>query len=156
MTLAITTYQVYLSIHILCAVLWVGGGTVLVLQVLRAQRERRPERLAEIAGDAEWIGSRVFAPLSLVLVIFGFLLVSKGDWQWHFWLIWGMVFWVVSFLAGAAFLGPQAGRIKKLTDERGPTDTEVQRLIGRVLLVARIDNVLLLLVVLDMALKPGL
>jgi uncharacterized membrane protein len=156
MTLAITTYQVYLSIHILCAVLWVGGGSVLVLQVLRAQRERRPERLADIAGDAEWIGSRVFAPLSLVLVIFGFLLVSKGDWQWHFWLIWGIVFWALSFVTGAGFLGPQAGKIKKLTDERGPADPEVQQRIRRVLFVARIDNLLLLLVVLDMALKPGL
>jgi uncharacterized membrane protein len=156
MTLAITTYQVYLSVHILCAVVWVGGGTALVLQVLRAKRERSPERLAQIAGDAEWIGSRVFAPVSLVLVIFGFLLVNKGDWQWHFWLVWGMVFWALSFVTGAGFLGPQAGRIKKLMDERGPTDPEVQQRINRVLLVARIDNIALILVVLDMALKPGL
>jgi hypothetical protein len=67
-----------------------------------------------------------------------------------------MVFWALSFVTGAGFLGPQAGRIKKLMDERGPTDPEVQQRINRVLLVARIDNIALILVVLDMALKPGL
>jgi hypothetical protein len=89
-------------------------------------------------------------------VVFGFLLVSKGDWQWHFWLIFGVVFWAISFLTGAGFLGPQSGKLKKLMAERGPADPEVQQRINRVLLVARIDTIALLLVVLDMALKPGL
>jgi uncharacterized membrane protein len=154
--LAITSYQVYLSIHILCAVLWVGGGTLLGILAFRIQRARSAERTAQLAGDAAFLGSRFFAPLSLILVIFGFILVSKGDWQWHFWLVWGMVFWALSFVVGAAFLGPESGKIQKLMADGGATAPGVQERISRILLISRIDNLFLLLVVLDMALKPGL
>jgi hypothetical protein len=82
--------------------------------------------------------------------------VGGGGWEWHGGLIGGIVVGARSCVTGAGFLGPQAGKIKKLTDERGPADPEVQQRIRRVLFVARIDNLLLLLVVLDMALKPGL
>jgi uncharacterized membrane protein len=153
--LAITTYQVYLSIHILCAVLWVGGGVGVTILALRTQRARSPQRLVELAGDIEWVGTRMFTPLSLLLVIFGFVLVSKGHWAWHFWLIWGLVFWVLSFLVGAGFLGPESGRLKKALAQFGADAPEVQARIARILLVARIDAFFLVLVVLDMALKPG-
>ena len=153
--LSVTSYQVYLSIHILCAVLWVGGGIILTVLAIRTQRSRSPERLAELAGDIEWIGLRIFTPLSILLVIFGFVLVSKGHWAWHFWLIWGITFWGLSFLTGAGFLGPESGRLRKRMAELGPTAPEVQMRIARILLVARIDAFFLALVVLDMALKPG-
>jgi hypothetical protein len=52
--------------------------------------------------------------------------------------------------------GPESGRIGKLGEERGPTDPEVQRRIGRILVISRIEFVLLVLIVLVMVLKPGL
>jgi hypothetical protein len=40
-------------------------------------------------------------------------------------------------------------------DERGPDDAEVQRRLGRLFLVSRVELVLLISVVLVMTLKPG-
>jgi hypothetical protein len=56
---------------------------------------------------------------------------------------------------GAAFLGPEAGRLKKLMQEQGETAPEVGTRLSRIFLVSRIELVVLLLVVADMALKPG-
>jgi hypothetical protein len=43
-----------------------------------------------------------------------------------------------------------------MVDERGPEDAEYQRRVSRIFLVSRIELVLLVLAVLDMAVKPGL
>ena len=40
-------------------------------------------------------------------------------------------------------------------DERGAEDPEVQRRIGRVLWISRIELFFLILIVLDMVVKPG-
>ena len=64
--------------------------------------------------------------------------------------------WLLSFIAGSAYLGPESGRLSKLVEERGPEDAEYQRRLSRIFFVSRIELVLLILVVLDMAIKPGL
>ena len=43
-----------------------------------------------------------------------------------------------------------------MVEERGPEDPEYLRRLGRIFLVSRIELFLLILVVLDMAVKPGL
>jgi hypothetical protein len=44
--------------------------------------------------------------------------------------------------------------VGKLIETKGPTDAETQSAISRILLVARVDEGILLLVVADMVLKP--
>ena len=51
-------------------------------------------------------------------------------------------------------LGPQAKRIGRLIETKGPAAAETQAAIRRILLVARVDEGVLLLVVADMVLKP--
>jgi hypothetical protein len=41
-------------------------------------------------------------------------------------------------------------------EQRGPDDPEYLRRLGRIFLVSRIELVILILVVIDMAIKPGL
>jgi len=155
MTIAATTYQWYLAVHILAAVVWVGGALATQVFAIRATRTNDGMRIANFAGDAEWIGMRVFLPTSLILVIFGFMLVGKGDWDWSFWLVSALVVWILSVITGAAFLGPESGRIEKVTEREGADSPEAIARLKRIFLVSRIELVLLLLVVLDMALKPG-
>jgi len=98
---------------------------------------------------------RTFIPASLILVILGFVLVHMGHWQWTFWLVFAIVIWAISFISGAAYLGPESGRIAKLIEARGGVDAEVQTRIERVLLHARVETVLIALLAMDMVLKPG-
>lgn len=155
MTIAATTYQWYLAVHILAAVVWVGGGFATQVFALRATRTNDGARIASFAQDAEFIGMRIFLPSSLILVIFGFMLVGEGDWDWSFWLVFALVVWIASVVVGAAFLGPESGRIAKITEREGPDSPEATARLKRIFLISRIELVLLILVVLDMALKPG-
>ena len=150
----ITTYQVYLAIHILAAVIWVGGGAAVHVFAVRTARAKNAERMIAFSTDAEFIGTRVFAPASLVLVVFGFLLIHQGHWDYKAWIVFPIAVWALSFIAGMAFLGPESKRLNTAIARDGVESPEAVQRLGRVLLVSRVELGLLLLVVLDMALKP--
>jgi uncharacterized membrane protein len=150
----ITTYQIYLSIHILAAVIWVGGALAVQLFAIRAVRSNDNEQLVAITTDIEFIGTRLFIPASLVLVVFGFLLVGKGDWDYQFWIVFAICVWLASFIAGVAYLGPESGRISKAFAKDGPDSAEGQARVRNIFLISRIELTFLILVVLDMTLKP--
>jgi uncharacterized membrane protein len=151
-------YKWWLAFHILLAVVWVGSDVAIQIFVIRARRAG-PDRLAYLAGEIEWYGTRVLLPTSLALVIIGFILlhVSAGAYDLgQGWVTFGFIVWLFSAGAGSFYLGPESGRLSKMVEERGPEDPEYLRRLGRIFLVSRIELILLILVVLDMAVKPGL
>lgn len=152
----ITTYELLLFGHLLFVVAWVGTDIamqVLSLRVIAAG----PDRTAAFLSDVEWLGTRLLTPSALLVVIFGFGLLSELDYSVGDTWIWlALAAFAASFVAGAGFLGPESGRIGNLVAERGADDPEVQARIRRILLVSRIELVILVLVILDMVVKPGL
>ncbi len=155
MLATISTYQVYLSIHILAAVVWVGGAVVMQLFAARAIAANSGERMAAFSGDAEWIGTRIFIPTSLALIVLGFMLIHEGHWGYPFWIVFPIVVWFGSFLLGVSFLGPQSGKLKETVARDGLESPAAATIQQRLMLASRIEALLLVLVVLDMALKPG-
>src|SRR5690349_7019732 len=152
------TYKWLLAFHILFVVVWVGSNTAIQILVIRAKRAGA-DRIAYFASEIEWYGTRVLVPSALVVVVLGFLLLHESGGAYDLgqgWVTFGFVVWILSFIAGAGYLGPESGRLGKLADERGPEDAEYQRRLGRIFVVSRIELLLLILVVLDMAVKPGL
>lgn len=71
-------------------------------------------------------------------------------------MILGLVGIANTIVVGAAFLGPESGRLARLTAERGPEDPEVVRRVQPLFAISRYDLAVLLLVVVDMVVKPGL
>lgn len=153
----ITTYQALLFGHLLFVATWVGTDICIQLLAIRAIG-KGPEATASLMGDVEWLGVRLLVPTSLLVLIFGIGLVSNVDGYEisQFWVSAGLAVFLASFLAGAGYLGPETGRISKLMDQHGVGDARVQKRISRVFLVSRIELVLLVLVILDMVVKPGL
>jgi uncharacterized membrane protein len=153
--LAIDTYSWLKSVHVLAAVMWVGGSVMLTLLGIMTIGLRDPVRLAQFTRQVAFLGGRYFPPLSLMVVGFGFWMVQERHLGYDAaWLKIGIVGWIASFVIGAAYLGPRASKLAKLLDQRPPEDDEVQELIQRILLVARIDAVILLVIVFDMTAKP--
>jgi uncharacterized membrane protein len=155
--IASDAYKWLLAFHILLAVVWVGSNTAIQILTIRAKRAGA-DKLSYLASEIEWYGTRVLVPSSLVLVILGFLLLHESSGAFDLgqgWVTFGFVVWLLSFIAGAAYLGPESGRLGKLVEERGPEDSDYQRRLGRIFFVSRIELVLLILVVLDMTVKPG-
>lgn len=151
----VTWYEVWKTLHVLAAVAWVGGALTLNVLAFFALRSRLPGRKAEFAHEAEKVGMRLFLPAGVILVVMGFVLVHQGQWGYHTWVILALVAYGLSFVTGAAFLGPESGRIGKAIAVEGPDSPAVVARINRIVLVSRIELVILLLIVVDMVLKPG-
>src|SRR6266540_2951935 len=150
-------YGVFKAIHVLAAIVWLGGGVAITLLAWRAFRARNDEQLIQIGRQVEWLSMRVFVPSSLIVIVMGFILMHKGEWGYgHFWVLFGLIGWGVSFLVGIAFLGPESGRLGKLMEAKGPDHPETQARLRRVIAVARADVVLIALIAADMVAKPFL
>lgn len=152
-----TTYELLIFGHLLFAIAWVGtdiGLQVLASRILAAGGRRR----VELLEDTGWLSTRLLMPCSLLVVLFGVLLVLDQD-AYGFdqaWISFGLAGYLFSAILGASFLGPESKRVGALASEVGAEDPEVERRIRRVIMLSRIELVVLVLIVLDMVLKPGL
>jgi uncharacterized membrane protein len=150
-----TTYELLLFAHLTCVVTWVGG--TICLQVLALRARRSPDRMAEFLGDAEWVGHRLLAPASVLVVVFGVLLANEVGYDLSdTWILLAFAAFLLSFAVGAAYLDPESGRLSELVSEFGPGDPAVRRRIRRVGLVSQVELLILVAVILDMVTKPGL
>jgi uncharacterized membrane protein len=148
-------YAIFRVVHVVLAVFWVGGGLTLTILGLRAERSDDPNEIATLAGQAGFVGEKLFAPTGLIVLLMGIGMILNGDLGWnHFWVIAGLVGYAMTFVTGVAVLSPLAKRIHELSTSKGTTDPETVAVIKKILLVARVDVCVLLLVVADMVLKP--
>ena len=149
-------FAIFKLIHVSVAVFWVGGGLLLTVLALRAERTKSPDELAHIARQAVFAGERLFAPAGLVVLAMGIAMVINSP-EIGFGTTWvdiGLVGYALSFTTGIGVLAPRARQIVALLDEKGAAAPETQAAIQRILLIARVDVAVLLLVVADMLMKP--
>jgi uncharacterized membrane protein len=148
-------FAVFKLIHVAVAVFWVGGGLALTVLALRADRAGDPLEMAMIAKQAAFIGERFFAPAGLVVLAMGITMVINEHIGFGTtWVDIGLVGYALTFTTGIGFLAPRAKRIAGLLETKGPEAAETQAAIRQILLIARVDVGVLLLVVADMLMKP--
>jgi uncharacterized membrane protein len=148
-------YFVFKMLHVGAAVVWVGGGLFITICALLAELADDDDQLLAIGHWAETVAGRVFPVMSFVVLGFGFAMTRNLSIAYdQFWIIFGLVAWALSAATGILFLGPEAKRLNAVAAEHGPKSPEAQARLRRILLVARVDVVLLFVIVLDMVAKP--
>jgi len=75
-------YSAFKAIHVLAAVIWIGGGAFLTILGVAAERKNDPVELATIARQAATVGEKLFAPAGLVVVAMGIAMMVNTDWGW--------------------------------------------------------------------------
>jgi uncharacterized membrane protein len=156
--LVINTYNSLKFVHVLSAVVWVGGACTLQAFAIRINGTGDGLRMATFAKDAEYVGNRIFLPSSIILLVSGIFTIHESGGGWSYdqtWVQIGLAMILVSIAIGAGFLGPEAGRIARAIDTGGVDSPEAKQRINRIFLVSRFELVLLLLVIFDMVVKPG-
>ena len=149
-------YLAFKAVHVLASVLWIGGGAFLTFMAMATERAEDPGRLIEVARQAEWGAMRIFVPASFVVLAMGIAMTINGDLDWgQFWLAFGLVAWAISTAIGVGFLTPRIKTLNALIEERGERDQAVLAAVRPILLAARLDIALLLLIVIDMTVKPS-
>ncbi|MGI9120051.1 MAG: DUF2269 family protein [Acidimicrobiales bacterium] len=156
MVATVDVYNVLKFLHIMAAVVWVGGAILLQAMAQFALKSNLSGRAAEFAGEVEVIGKRFFTPLSVVVLVLGIGLVQQGDWGFGKpWVILGMLGIVATIATGAGYLGPQMGKLAKVIEAEGADAPSVRTKMKTILNVARIDIVVLVVIIFVMVTKVG-
>ena len=148
-------YTAFMAIHVLFVVIWIGGGALLTVFGIMAERNQDTDQVGQIAKMAAFAGEKIFAPAGIVVVTMGIAMVLDAHLGFdHFWIIFGLLGFLATFLLGVGVLSPMAKKLNELVEEKGPTAPETQAVITKILLIARADVAMLLLVIVDMVTKP--
>src|SRR3954451_10073614 len=143
-----SSYQIYLTLHIVAAVVWVGGDATLTTLGIVFQRRQDAATLAAIGEVGAWIGPRVYTPAAFALFGLGVALVEKGNLGWGvLWLDLAIAGWAIATGVGVLFVGPELGRIDRDVAQFGPESEAVDRRVRRLLAIFRFDTALLVLIV---------
>ena len=104
-------YLVFKTVHVLAAIVWLGGGTILITLAVIAQMRDDRAYVAQIARQAAFCGERIFAPAGLVVVAMGIAMMIDGDLEWsRFWVVAGLVGYAITFVVGVAVVSPSAAK----------------------------------------------
>jgi uncharacterized membrane protein len=123
---------------------------------MRVRASGDPHRMASLAGDAEWMGTRIYSPAAGVVLLAGIALVFTGNWSFQQpWIVLGLAVFAFSFIMGATVIGPTAKKLGERLASHGPEDSTVQASIQKIFLFSRIELAVLIFIVFDMAVKPG-
>src|SRR5689334_7887064 len=102
-----TLYQGLLFAHVVCAIVWVGGGTMLQFVALRA-RTRGPEGLLAYGSDMEWIGKYVLTPAAFGVLALGIAMVVDA-WSFRYdWVLIALVLYAIAFGTAMTYFGREA------------------------------------------------
>jgi uncharacterized membrane protein len=148
-------YALFRVTHVVVAVFWVGGGLLLTVLGLRAERLDDPDEMAAVVRQAAFAGERLFAPAGGIVLAMGIAMMINTDWGWgKFWVVAGLIGYAATFITGLFVLKPLISKLDGLLETKGAAAPESKAVMDRVLLIARVDTAVLLLVVADMVTKP--
>ena len=150
-----SAYAALLFVHIVCAVIWVGGAFAIQVLAFLVSRTGDQLELARLMRYFELIGSRVFVPVAILLFIAGAAMTLQA---WSFGRIWiaaSVALWVLSAVAGAVYLGPRAKRVGELFNTEGPSSEAGRSLMNRMFLVSRLELGSFAIIIALMVFKPG-
>lgn len=147
-----TLFETLKFLHVIAAIVWLGGGILQTVLVWRVRRADHAHRLG-LARDMKVLGDRMFGAATVAVLLFGIWMVVErpafafGD----AWIVIGLVGILISGGIGGGFFAPK-GKALLAKLESGEPGDDILRLISR---VAIVDQAILLTVVWAMVAKPG-
>jgi uncharacterized membrane protein len=149
-----TWYEFLLFVHISATVIWVGGGFFSIVINYAYRRDNDVAAIERQLKDQEFLAQRLFIPSSMIVLIAGILLVIDAWSLDHLWIVLGLVGFAITFVTGLFMLKPESERIHAQIERDGRVTEATLTWIERFLTKARVDSVVLFLVIADMVLKP--
>jgi uncharacterized membrane protein len=151
-----TLYNWLLFLHVLAAMVWIGGGVMLAAIAARALRDPDPAAVGRFTASLRVLGPLVLAPATVAVLGLGIgLVVDSGAWDFgQLWLQLGLALFAAAFLIGAVWQSRTALAATRAAgrDNNG----EARRQLRRWLWGYRLIVLLLVAAAWDMTTKPGL
>ena len=146
-------YSIVKFLHIVSATLWVGGGFVLFLLGVLAERAGNIDDKLQAMRASGQLGGKFFAPMSMLTLIFG--LIMCGFWVGFtdLWILIGLAGYATTFSIGMLIFKPTGERMGAMIAKDGVTPA-VLAIGQRMMNAARFDYAVMLVILADMVLKP--
>jgi uncharacterized membrane protein len=154
--IAASLYSWLLLLHIIAAMVWVGGAVMLGAQATRVVLAKDAAEVTRFLGSLRAIGPLVLAPATIMVLGFGIWMVLNSA-AWDFkqeWVQLALGLFAGAFLIGAAHQS-RAAILAERASQRGD-DGEARRQLIRWSIGYWTILVLLVVAVWDMVMKPGL
>lgn len=149
-------YEILKSIHVLSMGVWLGSGVAIVVIGMRALRAAGAE-FGSFAVNAGWWAGRAHPAAGVLLLITGVIMTLD---KWDFgepWISIALVGLIVAMGLGGAVIGPASSKLAEGVRAAGGTMTaELRPVADRLIRFSQIESVIIVLVVIDMVVKPGL
>ncbi len=149
-------YDWLLLLHILAAMIWVGGVVMLTILSSQVARAGDADAVARFVRTLGRVGPMLLMPAMLAVLGFGIWLVVEGE-LWDFdqtWITVAFAVFVAALVIGAVFQSRSAIEARRAA-EAGDTG-EALRQLGRWSIGMRVMLLLLVVATWDMVIKPGL
>jgi uncharacterized membrane protein len=156
MLLAASLYDWLLFLHILAAMVWVGGLVALGVLATQVLRSGKRDDVVGFVSSLRVIGPLTLAPASIAVLGFGIWMVIDNE-GWDFgqtWIVLALAFFAAAFLVGAVFQSRAAIGAQRAADagDHREASRKLRRWSWGMLLIV----VLLVVATWDMVFKPGL
>jgi uncharacterized membrane protein len=151
-----TLYDWLVFLHVLAAMVWVGGGVMLAAIAARVLRDPDPAAVGRFTASLRVLGPLVLAPATVAVLGLGIGLVVDAD-AWDFGQLWvqvGLGLFAAAFVIGAAWQSRTTLAATRAAARND--DAEARRQLRRWSWGYRLIVVLLIVAAWDMTTKPGL
>ena len=150
-----TWYEFWLFLHILAAIVWIGGATAIQVFGILTKRAADPAKTAFFAQSVSFTVMWVFLPAAALVLFAGVGLIDQGAWDWgEPFITVGLALWVVVSLVAFGYLGRAIGGAGATLASEGPSPGLALRMRNLVWLSRALLAILVAIVFL-MTVKPG-
>jgi uncharacterized membrane protein len=149
-------YDWLLFLHVLAAMVWVGGAVLLGAIATGVVRSGDPDAVARFVTSLRTLGPRVLAPATIAVLVLGiWMVLDNAAWDFgQLWVVVALALFAAAFAIGAAHQSRAALGAERAL-ERGDHDEALRRL-TRWSWGYRVIALLLVAAAWDMVFKPGL
>jgi uncharacterized membrane protein len=147
-------YTIVKFLHVLTAVIWVGGAFLLFVAGEVAQRAPGPVYGGFSVVTAR-LGNLVFVPAAMSTLVLGIALTVMA---WSFadlWIILALAGIATSIAFGIIVIKPTTDEIARIAAAESPDSPRVRAMSASLLHKGRFDLVLMVVIIADMVFKPG-
>jgi uncharacterized membrane protein len=151
-----TVYNLFKFLHIVGAIVWIGGVVTVSIITARAAREKDPTVLAAMARQMRFNGMAVIGPAAGLTLIAGIVMIAVSGLGAPLWVIWGFAAIIVSVALGATLLRRGNEELREVAATAEPGDPRLSAAQRRLTTLNTINVLLLLSAVGAMVFKPTL
>jgi uncharacterized membrane protein len=152
--LVYSIYNTLQFIHVVAAMLWLGGSVSLAVMNARLAGKLDGDGTAVLARQSGWVGGAIFGPAAIVTLLAGIGMLAVTDLGAQLWVAWGMIVVLASIILSAGFIRRLTRRLELLSSAAEPDLATVSATRARLGLLNGLNMLLLLSAVWAMVVKP--